>query len=141
MTAQNVGEEDIKNVWAVLGANDIHAANMMDIDIDAMGFRGLKGIRMRPREQRERKRFRISDRRRRKAKSKKKCPKRRGPRWDSNPRGYMSKGLDLLIKEQEGTNHQATLVIGGIHFINTGIGYGQYAHSKGISAQPTELRL
>jgi hypothetical protein len=37
---------------------------MMDIDIDAMGFRGLKGIRMRPREQRERKRFRISDRRR-----------------------------------------------------------------------------
>jgi hypothetical protein len=53
-----------------LGANDIHAANMMDIDIDVMGFWGLRGIRMRPREQRERKRFRISDRRRRKAKSK-----------------------------------------------------------------------
>jgi hypothetical protein len=88
MTAHNVGEEDIKNVRAVLSANDIHAANTMDIDIDAMGFRALRGIRMRSREQRERKRFRISDRRRRKAKSKKKCPKRRGPRLDSNPRGY-----------------------------------------------------
>jgi hypothetical protein len=49
--------------------------------------------------------------------------------------------LDLIIKEQEGTSHQAALVIGGINFINTGTGYGQYAHSKGISAQPTELRL
>jgi hypothetical protein len=52
MTAQNVGEGDIKNVRTVLGANDIHAASMMDIDIDAMGFRALRGIRMRPREQR-----------------------------------------------------------------------------------------
>jgi hypothetical protein len=49
----------------------------------------------------------------------------------------MSKRLDLVIKEQEGTSHQATPVIGGIHFINTGTGHGQYAHSKGISAQPT----
>jgi hypothetical protein len=72
-----------------------------------LGFRALRGIRMRPREQRERNRFRISDRRRRKAKSKKKiCPKRRGPRRDSNPRGYpgMSKRLDLITKEQEGKN-------------------------------------
>ena len=116
MTAQNVGEGDIKNVRAVLGANDIHAANMV------------------------RKRFRISDRRRRKAKRKKKCPKRRGPRWDSNPRGY----------EQEiGPDHQRTgrhepssyTCDRGINFKNTGTGYGQYAHSKGISAQPTELRL
>jgi hypothetical protein len=52
MTAQNVGEGDIKNVRRALGANDIHAANMMDIDVDAMGFRALRGIRMRPREQR-----------------------------------------------------------------------------------------
>jgi hypothetical protein len=44
----------------------------------------------------------------------------------------MSKRLDLVIKEQEGTGHQAALVIGGINFINTGTGYGQYAHSKGI---------
>jgi hypothetical protein len=69
---------------------------MMDIDIDAIGFRALRGIRRRPREQRERKRFCISDRRRRKAKSKKKCPKRRGPRWDSNPRGY---------EQEVGPNH------------------------------------
>ena len=41
MAAQNVGEADIKNVRTVLGANDIHAAKMMDIDIDAMRFRGL----------------------------------------------------------------------------------------------------
>ena len=53
----------------------------------------------------------------------------------------MSKRLDLVIKDQEGTSHQATPVIGGINVINTGIGYGQYAHSKGISAQPTELHL
>jgi hypothetical protein len=111
-----------------------------DIGIDAMGFRGLRGIRMRPREQRERKRFRISDRRRRKAKRKKKCPKRRGPRWDSNPRGY-EQGI--------GPDHQRTgrhepssyTCDRGINFKNTGTGYGQYAHSKGISAQPTELRL
>jgi hypothetical protein len=50
----------------------------------------------------------------------------------------MSKGLDLAIKEQEGTSHQAALVIGGIHVINTGIGYGQYSHSKGVSAQRGE---
>jgi hypothetical protein len=50
----------------------------------------------------------------------------------------MSKRLDLAIKEQEGTSHQATLVIGGINVINTGIGYGQYAHSKGVSAQRGE---
>jgi hypothetical protein len=42
----------------------------------------------------------------------------------------MSKGLDLITKEQGGTSHQATLVIGGINFINTGTGYGQYSHSK-----------
>jgi hypothetical protein len=48
----------------------------------------------------------------------------------------LSKRLDLAIKEQEGTSHQATLVIGGINVIviNTGMGYGQYAHSKGVSA-------
>ena len=50
----------------------------------------------------------------------------------------MSKRLDLVIKDQEGTSHQATPVIGGIDVINTGIGYGQYAHSKGVSAQRGE---
>jgi hypothetical protein len=84
MTAQNVGEEDIQNVRTVLGANDIHAANMMDIDIDAIGFRALRGIRRRPREQRERKRFCISDRRRRKAKSKK-LSKKKGPTTGLEP--------------------------------------------------------
>jgi hypothetical protein len=39
-------------VW---GANDIQAANMMDIDIDAIGFWALRSIRRRPREQREKK--------------------------------------------------------------------------------------
>jgi hypothetical protein len=74
---QGRGKGNVRTVW---GANYIHAANMMDIDIDAIGFLALRGIRRRPREQRERKRLCISDRRRRKAKSKKKCPKRRGPR-------------------------------------------------------------
>jgi hypothetical protein len=41
MTAQNIGEGDIKNVRAVLCTNDIYAANMMDIDIDAMRSRAL----------------------------------------------------------------------------------------------------
>ena len=85
---QGQGKGNVRTVW---GANDItHAANMMDIDIDAIGFRALRGIRRRPREQRERKRFCISDRRRRKAKSKMIVQKEgaRGPRWDSNPRGY-----------------------------------------------------
>jgi hypothetical protein len=50
----------------------IYAANMMDIDIDAMGIPGSEGhAPMRPVEQRERKGLRISDRRRRKAKSQK----------------------------------------------------------------------
>jgi hypothetical protein len=37
-----VGEEDMKNVRTVWGANGIHAANMMDIDIDAIGFWALR---------------------------------------------------------------------------------------------------
>jgi hypothetical protein len=49
----------------------------------------------------------------------------------------MSKGLDLVIEEKEGTGHQAALVIGGIKGINTGIRYGQCAprHSKGMGSQ------
>jgi hypothetical protein len=41
MTAQNVGRGGYKKCSdsIELGANDIHAENMMDIDIDAMGFR------------------------------------------------------------------------------------------------------
>jgi hypothetical protein len=52
-------------------ANNIYAANMVDIDIDAVVVLGPEGHPMRPVEQRERKRFRISDRRQRKAKSQK----------------------------------------------------------------------
>jgi hypothetical protein len=80
MTAyNNIGEEDIKKcsdsiyMWC---ANDIYAANMMDINIDAMGIPGSEGHPMRPVEQRERKGLRISDRRRRKAKSQKFVQKR-----------------------------------------------------------------
>jgi hypothetical protein len=36
----------------------------------------------------------------------------------------MSKRLDLVIEEKEGTRHQAALVIGGMKVINTGIGCG-----------------
>jgi hypothetical protein len=52
----------------------------------------------------------------------------------------MSKGLDLVIEEKEGTSHQATLVIGGIQVINTGIRYGQWPpkHSKGMGSQRGE---
>jgi hypothetical protein len=35
----------------------------------------------------------------------------------------MSKRLDLINNEQEGTSHQAALVIGGISAINTRAGY------------------
>jgi hypothetical protein len=61
----------LKNVRAVWGANDIHVANMMDIDVDAMGIPGPEGHPRRPVEQRGRKGLRISDRRREKAKSQK----------------------------------------------------------------------
>jgi hypothetical protein len=145
MTAQNVGEEDITNVRTVLGANGIHAANMMGIDVDAMGFRALRGIRMRPREQRERKDsvYPIGEGEKQKAKKMSKKKGLQGAHDGTRTHVGMSKRLDLVIKEQEGTSHQATLVIGGITFINTGTryGYGQHTHSKGISAQPTELRL
>jgi hypothetical protein len=141
MTAQNIGEEDVKNVRAVLCTNDIYAANMMDMDIDAMGFRALGGIRMRPMEQRERNRFRISDRRRRRKAKSQKFVQKEVAHDGTRTHVGMSKRLDLIIKDQEGTSHQATHVIGGINVINTGTGQGQYTHSKGISAQPTELRL
>jgi hypothetical protein len=58
----------------------------------------------------------------------------------------MSKRLDLAIQEQEGTSHQAALVVGGINVISykhRGIGYGQYApkHAKGMSAhRPVGIR-
>jgi hypothetical protein len=79
---------NMPTVWC---ANGIYAANMMDIDIDAMGIPGPEGHPMaRPVEQRERKRFRISDRRSETEKSKKLevFVQKRGPRWDLNPRGY-----------------------------------------------------
>jgi hypothetical protein len=48
----------------------------------------------------------------------------------------MSKRLDLVIEEKEGTSHQATPVIGGISkAINTGIEYGQWAPKMGL--EPT----
>jgi hypothetical protein len=84
----NFGEEDIKTIRVGLAAHGIHAANM-DIDIDAIGFWALRSIRRRPREQREREKdfvYPIGDGEKQKAK--KNCTKRRGPRWDSNPRGY-----------------------------------------------------
>jgi hypothetical protein len=95
MTAQMLERGGYKNVRIVWGANDIHAANMMDIDIDAIGFWALRSIRRRPREQRERKRFCISDRRRRKAKSKKNVQKG-GARDGTRTHVGMSKGLDLV---------------------------------------------
>ena len=123
-------------------ANDIYAANMMDIDIDAMGIPDPEGHPMRPVEQRERKRkgLRISDRRRRKAKSRS-LSKKGGPRWwDLNPRGYEQGIGPGHRRKKGGTSHQAALVIGGIQVINTGIGYGQWApkHSKGMGSQRGE---
>jgi hypothetical protein len=79
MTAQNVGEEDIKNVRTVLGANDIHAANMMDIDVDAMGFRTLRGIRMRPQGAEREKKIPYIRSEKEKGKKQKKMSKKEGP--------------------------------------------------------------
>ena len=101
MTAQMLERGGYKNVRIVWGANDIHAANMMDIDIDAIGFRALRGIRRRPREQRERKRFCIdciSDGRRIKAKRKEKIVQKEGAHDGTRTHVGMSKRLDL-------TNH------------------------------------
>ena len=85
MTAQVLERGGYKNVQIVWGANDIHTANMMFIDIDAIGFWALRTIRRRPREQRERKRFCIADRRRRKAKSKIVVQKKKGPTMGLEP--------------------------------------------------------
>jgi hypothetical protein len=74
-----------KNVRTVWGANDIHAANMMDIDIDAIGFWALRSIRRRPREQREREKdsvYPIGDGEKQKAK---KMSKKKGPTMGLEP--------------------------------------------------------
>jgi hypothetical protein len=53
-----------------------------------------------------------------------KCPKRRGPRWNSNPRGYEQEiGPNQFRKGRH--EPSAALVIGGMGFINTGMEYGQ----------------
>jgi hypothetical protein len=103
-----------KNVPTVLCANDIYAENMMAIDIDAMRIPDPGGHPNATHgAERERERFRISDRRRRKAKSQKFVQKE-GARDGTRTHVGMSKRLDLAIKGEEGTSHQAALVIGGI---------------------------
>jgi hypothetical protein len=70
-------------------------------------------------------------------------PKRRGSRWDSNPRVGMSKGLDLVIeKKEEGKHEPPSGACGGDrgHRAHCGIRYGQWAlkHSKGMGSQRGE---
>jgi hypothetical protein len=124
MTAYNIGEGGIKNVQAVFCAHDIYAANMMDIDLDAMGVpdpegRGASECNPWSVEQRKGKGFRISNWRRRKAKSQKLVQKE-GAYDGTRTHVGMSKRLDLVIKGQEGTSHQAALMTGGTYVINTG---------------------
>jgi hypothetical protein len=71
----------------------------MDIDIEAIGFRALRGIRRQPREQRERKRFCISDRRRSKAKGNKKKVQKEGAR--DKTRTHVARGYE----QGTGPNH------------------------------------
>jgi hypothetical protein len=113
---------------------------MMDIHVDAMGIPSPEGHPNSTRGAEREKKIPYIRSETEKSKKSEICPKRRGPRWDLNPHVGMSKGLDLVIKEQEGTSHQAALVIGGINVINTGIGHGQCApkHPKGMSAQRGE---
>jgi hypothetical protein len=80
-----VGGGDIKNVRTAWGANDIQAANMMDIDIDAIGFWALRSIRRRPRVRREKKILYIRSETE-KSKKQKKCPsKKKGPTMGLEP--------------------------------------------------------
>jgi hypothetical protein len=97
------------NVRTAGGTDGIYAANMTDIDIDAIGFRALRGIRRRPREQRERKRFCIdciSDGRRIKAKRKEKIVQKEGAHDGTRTHVGMSKRLDLITLEIRKGRHE-----------------------------------
>jgi hypothetical protein len=111
--------------------------DVMDIDIDAMGIPDPKGH---PNAARGAERERTIPYIRSETEKSKKpeiCPKSRGPQWDLNPRGYAQE-IGPGHQRTVSTSHQTTLVIGGINVINTGMGCGQYAHSKGVSAQRGE---
>jgi hypothetical protein len=121
MTAQNVGEGDIKNVRAVLCANDIHSRGKHD----GYGYRfdGIPGPQGHPNAtqgaERET-RLRISDRRRRKAKSQNFVQKEGAHDGTRTHVGMNEQEIGpagVVIKEQEGTSHQAALVIGGIKIL------------------------
>jgi hypothetical protein len=87
--------------------------DMMDMDMDSIDIPGPEGHPNAARGAEGEEKIPYIRSETEKSKKPEICPKRRGPRWDLNPRGYvgMSKRLDLAIKEQEGTSHQATLVI------------------------------
>jgi hypothetical protein len=108
----------------VLCANDIYAVNMMDIDIDAMGIPDPERHSNAARGAEREKKIPYIRSETEKSKKPEICPKRRGPRWDLNPRGCeQGIGSDLRVfKSRKHSSQQclwgittATPVTRGVH--------------------------
>ena len=106
MTVYGLGEKNIREVRTILAANGYFTLNMRDIaDMGVLPPGGKKyhpddwgsndALHSRQGAEREKKILYIRSETE-KSKKQNNCPKRRGPRWDSNPRGY---------EQETGPNH------------------------------------
>jgi hypothetical protein len=102
MVVHGFGDKDIHLIRAILAANGHYAMNMrdmMDMNMDSMGIPDPEGHPNAARGAEREKKIPYIRSETEKSKKPEACPKRRGPRWDLNPRGY----------EQEiGPGHQRT---------------------------------
>jgi hypothetical protein len=111
MVMHGFGDKDIHLIGVILVANGHYAMDMrdmMDMDIDLMGIPGPEGHPNAARGAEREEKIPYIRSETEKSKKPEICPKRRGPRWDLNPRGYEQEIGPVAIKEQEGTIHQAT---------------------------------
>jgi hypothetical protein len=79
----------------------------------------VHNARVRAVEQSEKKKIPCIRSDRRRKKKSEIWPQKNGAHNGTRTHMGMIKRLDLINKEQEGTSHQAALVVGGIHIINT----------------------
>jgi hypothetical protein len=102
MEVHGFGDKEIHLIRAILAANGHYAMDMrdvVDVDIDSMGILGPEGHPNAARGAEREKTIPYIRSETEKSKKPEICPKRRGPRWNLNPRGY----------EQEiGPGHQRT---------------------------------
>jgi hypothetical protein len=86
MAIYNVGERDIANVRVILASFGIFAVDMTDID--AMGIHDPEGHPKATQGAEREKKILYIRSETEKRKKQNKLSKRRGPQWDSSPRGY-----------------------------------------------------